>query len=235
MKKGTAGGMDAKEPLCDNVHSAKVTAEGLSRFGILKLLQASFQKVGVYKDIPVDRLIKGCFQDNLQFTQWFKQFFDANCDRRVYNPVEARRDAPVGGTRPGPSRIANSQMTSRPLHAAKSMTRNSPVSNPLGAATRIPDGAGAGDSHRLEDLTAQVADLKSTVDDLKMVIDLIHGKLRKIEVFCQACEDNQKTVGNHLTMGGYICFIRFLGSFLIPFPLLPKGLTWRVSKSPGGI
>lgn len=156
----------------------------------LKLLQASFQKVGVDKDIPVDRLIKGLFQDNPQFAQLFKQFFDANYNGKVYNPVEVRRETPVGGTCPGPSRITNNRhLASRPLHATKSVTRNAPVSKPLGAATRIPDDTGADDSHKLEDLMIQVTDLKSTVDDLKKERDLYHGKLRDIEAVCRGWEE----------------------------------------------
>lgn len=153
--------MDMLFPECESLQKVKFeTNLEYEYIQNLKLLRASFQNVGVDKDIPIDRLIKGCFRDNLQFAQWFKQFFDTNLDRRFYNPVEACGDTPVGGTRPGPSRIANShQMASRPLHAAKSMTRSTPVSKPLGAATRIPDGAFAGDSEKLEDLTAQVPDL----------------------------------------------------------------------------
>ncbi|CAN7939670.1 unnamed protein product, partial [Ixodes hexagonus] len=81
-----------------------------------KLLQASFKKVGVDKNIPVDRLIKGRFQDNFEFVQWFKKFFDANYDGREYDPVEARGNTPIGATTPsGQSRIANNhKVAARP-------------------------------------------------------------------------------------------------------------------------
>lgn len=38
----------------------------------------------------MDRLMKGKFQDNFEFLQWFKKFFDANYDGRDYDPLEAR-------------------------------------------------------------------------------------------------------------------------------------------------
>lgn len=41
--------------------------------------------------IPVEKLVKGRFQDNLDFIQWFKKFFDANYDGKEYDPVEARQ------------------------------------------------------------------------------------------------------------------------------------------------
>ncbi|KAH7980969.1 hypothetical protein HPB49_020566 [Dermacentor silvarum] len=46
-----------------------------------KLLQEAFDRVGIRKHIPVDRLIKGRFQDNLEFLQWFKKMFDVNHSR----------------------------------------------------------------------------------------------------------------------------------------------------------
>lgn len=41
--------------------------------------------------IPVDKLIKGKFQDNFEFVQWFKKFFDANYDGKEYDPAAARQ------------------------------------------------------------------------------------------------------------------------------------------------
>lgn len=35
--------------------------------------------------------MKGKFQDNFEFVQWFKKFFDANYDGAPYDPVEARQ------------------------------------------------------------------------------------------------------------------------------------------------
>jgi RP/EB family microtubule-associated protein len=43
-----------------------------------KILQAGFKRLGVDKTIPVDKLVKEKFQDNFEFVQWFKKFFDAN-------------------------------------------------------------------------------------------------------------------------------------------------------------
>lgn len=35
--------------------------------------------------------MKGKFQDNFEFVQWFKKFFDANYDGKDYDPVAARQ------------------------------------------------------------------------------------------------------------------------------------------------
>uniref|UniRef100_V5I8Y6 Microtubule-associated protein RP/EB family member 1 n=1 Tax=Anoplophora glabripennis TaxID=217634 RepID=V5I8Y6_ANOGL len=61
-----------------------------------KILQASFKKMSVDKIIPVDKLIKGRFQDNFEFLQWFKKFFDANYDGRDYDGLDARGGIMIG-------------------------------------------------------------------------------------------------------------------------------------------
>lgn len=44
----------------------------------------------------MDKLIKGRFQDNFEFLQWFKKFFDANYDGREYDAFEARGGLSIG-------------------------------------------------------------------------------------------------------------------------------------------
>merc|ERR1719383_1280470 len=63
-----------------------------------KVLQASFKKMNVDKIVPVDKLIKGRFQDNFEFIQWFKKFFDANYDGRDYDAIGARGGEEVGSS-----------------------------------------------------------------------------------------------------------------------------------------
>lgn len=41
-------------------------------------------------------MIKGRFQDNFEFLQWFKKFFDANYDGREYDGIEARGGINIG-------------------------------------------------------------------------------------------------------------------------------------------
>ena len=44
----------------------------------------------------MDKLIKGRFQDNFEFLQWFKKFFDANYDGREYDANDARFGIAMG-------------------------------------------------------------------------------------------------------------------------------------------
>ena|SRR6218665_3523114 len=52
----------------------------------------------VQQIIPVEKLAKGRFQDNFEFIQWFKKFFDANYDMHEYDPYTARGGEPLGGS-----------------------------------------------------------------------------------------------------------------------------------------
>lgn len=68
--------------------------------------------------VPIDKLSKGRFQDNFEFLQWFKKFFDANYSGQEYDAYSVRggeqmggggASAPRGG--PGPKRMVTQQKT----------------------------------------------------------------------------------------------------------------------------
>ena len=48
-----------------------------------------------FQIVPVDRLVKGRFQDNFEFVQWFKKFFDANYDGGGYEVTINNRIIPA--------------------------------------------------------------------------------------------------------------------------------------------
>lgn len=94
-----------------------------------------------FQIVPIDRLVKGRFQDNFEFLQWFKKFFDANYQGSDYDPRAARNgedlglggpSAPRGGggiaiskpklTMQQPTRTANSSHT-RPVSSKPSGIR----------------------------------------------------------------------------------------------------------------
>lgn len=62
----------------------------------------------------MDKLIKGRFQDNFEFLQWFKKFFDANYDGREYEAYEARGYMPLGSGIDGGHNISNTHLGSCP-------------------------------------------------------------------------------------------------------------------------
>ena len=71
-----------------------------------KILQSAFLKCNISKaglvqrddlqNIDVERLIKGRPQDNLEFMQWLKIFYDQTNRSDEYNPEERRAGARGG-------------------------------------------------------------------------------------------------------------------------------------------
>ena len=63
--------------------------------------------------MPVDKLVKGRFQDNFEFIQWFKKFFDANYDGTEYDAGEKRGFANLGSSKSKPSGMARAPPANR--------------------------------------------------------------------------------------------------------------------------
>ncbi|KAJ1910801.1 microtubule integrity protein mal3 [Mycoemilia scoparia] len=71
----------------------------------LKILQNMFKKHKIDKPILADRLMKLKFQDNFEFLQWLKRYWDAYNPNTPYDAVGRRRGQHVEGpvVRPGSS------------------------------------------------------------------------------------------------------------------------------------
>nr|XP_034835677.1 microtubule-associated protein RP/EB family member 1 isoform X4 [Maniola hyperantus] len=161
-----------------------------------KILQAGFKKMSVDKVIPVDKLIKGRFQDNFEFLQWFKKFFDANYDGREYDAFEARGGIAIGSgacdsgvplcAAAPPPRVRRAA----PLHQSGIVKANSTMRSPPVNLSRLNQ-SGKGDSKLVDELNHQINELKATVDGLEKERDFYFGKLRDIEVICQEMEEQQ--------------------------------------------
>jgi RP/EB family microtubule-associated protein len=57
-----------------------------------KILQQAFEKCNIKKYIEIEKLSKSKYQDNLEFMQWFKRFYDLNGGNRQenYDPKSRR-------------------------------------------------------------------------------------------------------------------------------------------------
>ena len=96
-----------------------------------KILQQAFEKNGVEKWIDVDKLIRGKYQDNLEFVQWLKKFFDLNGGQgKEYDALARRRNVPTpwDGTAPSQPRRAAAESSAparpRPAKKAPSATKD---------------------------------------------------------------------------------------------------------------
>lgn len=195
--------------------SSKLEHEYIANF---KLLQGSFKKLAVDKVIPVEKLVKGRFQDNFEFVQWFRKFFDANYDGSEYDPVGSRGGEPLGGASGAMARkpMARAPAPRVPANRAAKPAAAAAATRPVGKAAPRPAGSanntaargaapasgygarspaaksGAGGDSlaqaKVDDLTAQLQDMKLTVDGLEKERDFYFSKLRDIEVLCQEHE-----------------------------------------------
>lgn len=162
-----------------------------------KLLQASFKKMSVDKVVPVDRLVKGKFQDNLEFIQWFKKFFDANYTGQEYDAVGMRGGVDVGSG----SKSGNSSKVA-PVSRSGSIPKRSPVAKPAPGCGVKPvarpgntrdgvcmsNGTSGEGQIEIHQLNTQLQEMKVTVEGLEKERDFYFGKLRDVELLCQEQE-----------------------------------------------
>ncbi|KFD53158.1 hypothetical protein M513_05868 [Trichuris suis] len=174
-----------------------------------KLLQEGFKRMNVDKIVPVDKLIKGKFQDNFEFLQWFKKFFDANYDGRPYNALEARGDEPIPFDQPIAPRVGSvsrQQAYRKPINASVpvAVASSGPRSaTPVRYQSSVsPQGRTMSSSRAIEndhtwrkkvaDLTEQMKELEVAQCSMEKERDFYYGKLRDIEIYVQNCTESQE-------------------------------------------
>ena len=179
-----------------------------------KVLQNVFNKNRISKPIPVDRLVRCKMQDNLEFLQWIKKFWDLNyTGEGLYDPGARRAGQPgnpsdtpmrrpasgTGGARPRPSSAAPRPSTAGPRpsavrprpSAASQPVRSAPASSAgprrMSVAPRGVRGpsAAAISNETIQQLSAEIDEMKLSVDSLERERDFYFGKLRDVEVLIQ--------------------------------------------------
>ena len=131
----------------------------------------------------MDKLIKGRFQDNFEFLQWFKKFFDANYDGQEYDPMAARDGVELGSKMPSNGQSKMPAKTS----VAKRPTANR-MSSGASRSTRPMGGGGAQPVAQVEELNAQILEKNLTIEALEKERNFYFEKLRDIEVLAQEYE-----------------------------------------------
>lgn len=183
-----------------------------------KFVQATFKKVGCDREIPVDRLVKARFQDNFEFLQWFKKFFDANYDGREYNALEVRGNIPLGSMAGGvatskpalhhaPRPVSGRTTTSTVSHhltthhaPASSNNNISPVSTGAGGGalagrnrlTQNGSTAALDQTARLKYET-EISELKTNIEAVEREREFYYEKLRELEVLCQKADEAEES------------------------------------------
>jgi RP/EB family microtubule-associated protein len=140
--------------------------------GLLHCLD-TFTKHHVDKPIPVEALTKCKMQDNLEFLQWTKRFWDQYYPGGDYDAVARRKGSTLPPTGPGAARAAAGSA------GAARRGGTTPTTGPrLGAKV---GGGGAASAALLQ----ENATLKETVVGLERERDFYFSKLRDIELLIQ--------------------------------------------------
>ncbi|XP_041929219.1 microtubule-associated protein RP/EB family member 3a isoform X1 [Alosa sapidissima] len=177
---------------------AKLEHEYIHNF---KVLQAAFKRMNVDKIIPVERLVKGKFQDNFEFVQWFKKFFEANYDGKEYDPLQARQGQDVAPP-PNPGEHFSHKPKKScgppgPQRTSPTVPKNMPTPQRVMNTTIRKNPAlsrNGGSDAEIMELNQQLMELKLTVDGLEKERDFYFSKLRDIELICQENEGESSPI-----------------------------------------
>ncbi|CAB0015294.1 unnamed protein product [Nesidiocoris tenuis] len=150
-----------------------------------KLLQQIFKRYGVDKDVPVSRLVRGKFQDNFEFLQWFKKFYDANAGYR--HPAVAQKipsgsgDARSRGNEGGPP------STTPVIIRRATYSKDECGQKPESASSSDKNTRPEEEMHqkRIEDLLAEIEYYKQEIGEMDKDVTFYFNKLRMVEDLCQ--------------------------------------------------
>jgi len=194
-----------KVPLHKVNFFAKFDYEYVKNF---KVLQDIFVQQGIQKYVDVSKLVKAKYQDNLEFFQWMKRFFDTHyaAATNPYSSTE-KRNAAISSYNKGLKHGGSSEVkqTIAPPKAAtpasgvkKSATaaktpaataaKKPAVTTTTAAATAKAAVATENKSAEIEELNSKLDKLKQTIEGLEKERNFYFGKLRSIEVLCQQDE-----------------------------------------------
>ncbi|PMD20273.1 hypothetical protein NA56DRAFT_646418 [Hyaloscypha hepaticicola] len=141
-----------------------------------KILQGCFTRHGIDRPVNVEQLIKCKMQDNLEFLQWTKRYWDQYFPGGDYDAVARRR----GSGAPAPA----SNMAPRSSAGA---ARRGTTPTTSGRVSKAGVGGGPGSAA----LQQENNTLKETVQGLERERDFYFSKLRDIELLVQqACEED---------------------------------------------
>ncbi|MCJ1230966.1 hypothetical protein MMC12_007641 [Toensbergia leucococca] len=139
-----------------------------------KILQTCFTKHQIDRLVPVEALIKCKMQDNLEFLQWTKRFWDQYYPGGDYDALGRRKASGAPAPTAPP---ATSSRTSGVGAARRGVT---PTSTTAARTPRAPGVAAASAA-----LVAENGQLKDTVAGLERERDFYFSKLRDIELLLQ--------------------------------------------------
>lgn len=92
-----------------------------------KVLQNAFDKNGIKRHIEVNKLVKAKYQDNLEFCQWLKAYFEKNYNGEPYDALGRRKNQELfyilgGGKVAAPVKKSAGMQEAQPKPAPRQMS-----------------------------------------------------------------------------------------------------------------
>jgi len=204
----------------NTIPMSKVNWEARSDYEFVqnyKLLQNAFNKNHVQRYVDVDKLIRAKYQDNLEFCQWMKAFYDqSGVHRPDYDPrvVRARGKGgkkfnmlhnKTGGVRSA-ARKPTVRSTAKPA-APKPVAAKKPVARPLREnegnkpvsnvePKTVPDPALIAENETLKaqvtELETNLASMEEAVAEVEQERQFYFEKLRDVEVLLQVYQERKE-------------------------------------------
>ncbi|KAH9952935.1 microtubule binding protein [Russula dissimulans] len=154
--------------------NAKHEYEFIANF---KVMQNVFKAKRIDKPILVERLVKCKMQDNLEFLQWIKRFWDTNYPGHPYDPVSRRR----GQSTETPTTLT--PIAPRPATSIAAAGARSGGKTPVGG--HRTGSASAVNHEQVLGLQAQLKEMSAHLEGLEKERDFYFAKLRDIEILVQ--------------------------------------------------
>jgi len=174
-------------PLNKVKFNAKNEYEYIQNF---KVLQQGFINHNIDKTIPVDRLVKCRMQDNIEFLQWVKKYWDQYYPGgEPYDAIARRGGAAMAA--PASRAPMRAPAANRAVPAVRAPPRGGVAPRADAVRSRTPSSnapggmAGGASQRELQDLRGQVAQSDETIRGLEKERDFYFNKLRDIEILVQ--------------------------------------------------
>mmetsp|Transcript_74 Transcript_74/g.150 ORF Transcript_74/g.150 Transcript_74/m.150 type:complete len:293 (-) Transcript_74:227-1105(-) len=182
---------------------AKASYEYVANY---KLLQTAFNKNKIQRHVDVDKLIRAKYQDNLEFCQWLKAFYDqSGIFREEYDAFAVRSKGKGGNTyvhngsgggKGAP--VKPSGRSTAPTAASRTITSTkSRATSGATAATTVTAKKASTESvladaalmKKNSELSSKLKEADLAKEELEIERDWYLNKLRSIEIMLQAHQD----------------------------------------------
>lgn len=147
-----------------------------------KILTNAFRKHNIDRPIPVESLVKCKMQDNLEFLQWSKRYWDQYYPGGEYDALARRKGAPAGSA---PSLPPSANRGSTTGAGARRPAGGGTGATPRAGSRQMGSSGGGGGGGSIAILQQKNAELLETVQGLERERDFYFSKLRDIELLIQ--------------------------------------------------